>query len=567
MRVHDLAKQLGVVAKDVIDILEAMGHTDKTHASSLLPAQVAEVETRLRAAKTKAKAAAPHAPVKPRVGAGASTPAGKPSPLAKPRPAGPGTAGTQDRKSRIQHSFLQRHMAQRQRSLKGTTLAEEEPEITIQIIEEVEPPKPASPPEPKVATPPPSAAGKSAVESPSAPTRPSSTLEPVLPVVAEITDVPESGKGAPPKKKSGRRKGGPVDAKEAERVAKKKSSMAKGRQKDYTREVIVDGIETLDIIEQAKPLPAPVIKRHPGAPQRRMRSVAPSKGKKTIRREKKERREQQQLEKQRMEEVAAKTVVINEATTVADLADSMRIPVTELISRLMGLGVIAAKNQRLDREIIDLICQEYGFSVQEGSLLEVGSIFSREDIDRLEDLLPRAPVVTIMGHVDHGKTKLLDAVRNSNIVAGEAGGITQHIGAYDVNLVNGRVVFLDTPGHEAFTAMRARGALVTDVVVLVVAADDGVMPQTIEAIHHAKAAGVPIMVAVNKIDLPAADPTRVLSQLSEHGLIPEAWGGKTPVVEISALKRQGIDGLMELLLLEAEVLELKANPKRKAKGN
>ena len=263
--------------------------------------------------------------------------------------------------------------------------------------------------------------------------------------------------------------------------------------------------------------------------------------------------------------VVAKSIDIMNTITVSDLAKKMNIKASEIISKLFSMGSMVTMNESIDSETAQIIASEYGCEVHIIDLYEE-TVISREE-DREEDLVPRAPIVTVMGHVDHGKTKLLDAIRQTNVVAGEFGGITQHIGAYKVNIPGkGDVVFLDTPGHAAFTLMRARGAQLTDIVVLVVAANDGVMPQTLEAIDHAKAAKCPIIVAINKIDLPEAKPERVMQQLSEKGLVPEEWGGDTMYCQISALKKEGIDTLLETILLQAEIMELKANPNCRAEG-
>ncbi len=232
----------------------------------------------------------------------------------------------------------------------------------------------------------------------------------------------------------------------------------------------------------------------------------------------------------------------------------------------MLLGVMATINQELDKDTIELIASEYGVETEEVIVLEETELEKYEEPDKEEDLEIRPPVVTIMGHVDHGKTTLLDSIRKTKVVEGEAGGITQHIGAYQIEENGKKITFLDTPGHAAFTTMRARGAEVTDITILVVAADDGVMPQTVEAINHAKAAEVPIIVAVNKIDKESANPDRVMQELTEYGLVPEAWGGETIFVPLSALTGKGIDELIEMILLVSEVEELKANPNRQAKG-
>ena len=262
---------------------------------------------------------------------------------------------------------------------------------------------------------------------------------------------------------------------------------------------------------------------------------------------------------------AKRIIKIFEVITVADLAKKMGVKASEIIKKLMELGVMVNINQVIDADTAALIASEYNYEVENVSL-EFEQEFEEEEKEAPEKLIRRAPVVTIMGHVDHGKTTLLDAIRETNVTGQEAGGITQHIGAYSVSLDNGDIVFLDTPGHEAFTAMRARGAQVTDIVVLVVAADDGVMPQTVEAINHAQAAKVPIIVAINKIDKPNADPLRVKQALTEYNLVPEEWGGDTIFVEISAKKRIGIKELLEFILIKAEEMDLKANPEKLGRG-
>jgi translation initiation factor IF-2 len=258
-----------------------------------------------------------------------------------------------------------------------------------------------------------------------------------------------------------------------------------------------------------------------------------------------------------------KKIPFNEMMTVKDLAAAMVVKIPDVIKKLLSLGTPASINQRIEFDTAVMLADAFGFD------MELKSIYVdevKELEDPVENLRPRPPVVTVMGHVDHGKTSLLDAIRTTSVVKSESGGITQHIGAYQVKFSKGSITFLDTPGHEAFTAMRARGALVTDIVVLVVAADDSVMPQTIEAIDHAKAANVPIVVAINKVDLPTANVQKVKQELSQYNLIAEDWGGKTVMVEVSARTGHNIDKLLEMILLEAELLELKANPDRPAKG-
>ncbi|MBQ9536940.1 MAG: translation initiation factor IF-2 [Desulfovibrionaceae bacterium] len=264
---------------------------------------------------------------------------------------------------------------------------------------------------------------------------------------------------------------------------------------------------------------------------------------------------------------AKRKVKIVEFITVAEMAKQMGLKATELIKVLLAsFGVMATINQALDYDTASLVAQEFGYEVERTGFSEEEYLANKAE-DNPENLKPRPPVVTIMGHVDHGKTSLLDAIRKSHVTSGEAGGITQHIGAYHVKTKRGDIVFLDTPGHEAFTAMRARGAQITDLVILVVAADDGVMEQTREAINHSKAAKVPIMVAVNKMDKPGADPDRVLRELAELGLQPEDWGGDTIVAKVSAKTRQGLDELLEMVALQSEIMELKANPDKPARGH
>ena len=283
------------------------------------------------------------------------------------------------------------------------------------------------------------------------------------------------------------------------------------------------------------------------------------------RKDKREQVQQRQMEALEQEMAESKVLKLTEFVTANELATMMNIPVTQVIATCMNVGMMVSINQRLDAETINIVADEYGFSTDFVSA-EVAQQISEEK-DKEEDLVPRAPIVTVMGHVDHGKTSLLDYIRKSNVIAGEAGGITQHIGAYNVKLDDGRhITFLDTPGHEAFTAMRARGAQVTDIAIIIVAADDNVMPQTKEAIAHATAAGVPIVFAINKVDKPAADPERIKQELAQMNFLVEDWGGKYQSQDISAKQGIGVPELMEKVLLEAEMLDLKANPNRKATG-
>ncbi len=295
----------------------------------------------------------------------------------------------------------------------------------------------------------------------------------------------------------------------------------------------------------------------PGKKEKTKEKAAPSR---------KSRKERQEEKRAAMQKERKPKIRFEDQITVGELAEQIEATPARLITSLMEMGVMANVNQPLSSDAVELLAEEYGFDVEYIEDPVEKELLEDEEVDRSKEVL-RKPVVTVLGHVDHGKTSLLDAIRKANVTAGEAGGITQHIGAYQVQLNEGKkVVFLDTPGHEAFTAMRARGAQVTDIAVLVVAADDGVMPQTVEAINHAKAAAVPILVAMNKIDKAEANPDRVKQQLSEHDLVPEEWGGDTIVVPVSAVKGEGLEELLEMILLLAEVEELKANPDRMARG-
>ncbi|MBQ7697991.1 MAG: translation initiation factor IF-2 [Paludibacteraceae bacterium] len=288
----------------------------------------------------------------------------------------------------------------------------------------------------------------------------------------------------------------------------------------------------------------------------------------------KHKRDRRQLEREKMaeeraeEQAQSKVLKLTEFVTANDLAVMMNVPVTKVIGTCMTLGMMVSINQRLDAETINIVAEEFGFSTEYVDAKVVEDLHADDEAYSEEDMEERCPIITVMGHVDHGKTSLLDHIRNTNVIAGEAGGITQHIGAYNVRLKNGKhLTFLDTPGHEAFTAMRARGAKVTDIAIIIVAADDGVMPQTREAISHAQAAGVPMIFAINKCDKPGANPEKIKEELANMNLLVEEWGGKYQSQDISAKKGTGVFELLEKVLLEAELLDLKANPKRRAKGS
>ncbi len=286
------------------------------------------------------------------------------------------------------------------------------------------------------------------------------------------------------------------------------------------------------------------------------------------RRDKRDAAVKREHELMEQEELESKVLKLTEFVTANDLANMMDVSVTEVIGTCMSIGLMVSINQRLDAETINIVAEEFGYKTEYVSADVVEAINADEEDDNEEDWVARPPIVTVMGHVDHGKTSLLDNIRSANVIAGEAGGITQHIGAYNVKLQNGRrITFLDTPGHEAFTAMRARGAKVTDIAIIIVAADDNVMPQTIEAINHASAAGVPIVFAINKIDKPHANPEKIKEELANMNYLVEDWGGKYQSQEISAKKGIGVEELLEKVLLEADLLDLKANPKKRAVGS
>lgn len=343
-------------------------------------------------------------------------------------------------------------------------------------------------------------------------------------------------------------------AREVDSTQKKPTNNVKTEQKNKEKkDMTVDDYENLERTDKVKKVKkAQTIKKN----EKSNKKGKPYNQKKSGNQD---RKKDEQLEPK-------KPVKIGDSISVKDLSEKIGKPVVEIIKKLLLIGVVATINQDLDFDTASLIALEYGITVEKAIQKDNEELLLNDTEDKPEDLKSRPPVVTIMGHVDHGKTSLLDAIRQTNVIATEAGGITQHIGAYTVNIEGKKIAFLDTPGHEAFTAMRARGAKVTDIAILVVAADDGVMPQTIEAINHAKAANVTIIVAINKIDKPGANPDRVKQELTEHGLLVEDWGGDTICVPVSAKKRIGIENLLEMILLVAEMQELKANPNRKAKG-
>jgi translation initiation factor IF-2 len=384
------------------------------------------------------------------------------------------------------------------------------------------------------------------------------------PTVVGKIDLPVAKKKEPVASSSDM--GGPKK-KKRKRIRKDIPGQVPDREKPSTG-VSRDSADTSDFHKKKRPLRPEVneedVQKQIKDTLARLTSKGKSKGSKH-RREKRDILSQRNLEQMEREEEEKSVLQVTEFVTANELATMMNVPVTNIISTCMSLGLFVSINQRLDAETIALLAEEYGFKVKFISVEVQESI--KEEEDSPEDLTPRPPIVTVMGHVDHGKTSLLDFIRKTNVIAGEAGGITQHIGAYTVKLDESKVItFLDTPGHEAFTAMRARGAKITDVAIIVVAADDNVMPQTVEAINHAQAAGVPLVFAINKIDKPGANPEKIKEELSKMNILVEDWGGKYQSQEISAKQGKNIELLLEKVLLEAELLDLKANPNKKASG-
>jgi translation initiation factor IF-2 len=389
-----------------------------------------------------------------------------------------------------------------------------------------------------------------------------------LPVVKETAKKPAAGSNlATDKKKRKRIRKGGLSQEEIKKVGKEQSAIAREKAKE----------------KYGDPRAKKPVTHSPGKPRHELTEEEiqaqiketlarlSEKGNKSktskYRREKREEIRDRMAEKAEMMEADKKVLKVAEFVSANQLAQMMNVPVTQIISTCMALGLFVSINQRLDAETISIVAEEFGHSVEFGTAEDLEAI-SEDDKDSPEDLISRPPIVTVMGHVDHGKTSLLDFIRKANVVAGEAGGITQHIGAYNINLPSGRsITFLDTPGHEAFTAMRARGAKLTDIAIIVIAADDSIMPQTREAINHAQAAGVQMIFAINKIDKPGANPDKIREALSVMNILVEEWGGKYQAQEVSAKMGKNIDLLLEKVLLEADMMDLKANPKRNATGS
>ncbi len=552
IRIYELARELNLTNKELVEKLQAQGYPVKSHMSAVDESDLEEIKAKLKG-KSKKQEKLEEKRIKPtvirrrrirvakkRVKVEEATPSETEEPEVAPEPTAEAEAQTEPEvevettsEAQLETTPEPVEEAQPEEPRESTpeTIAEAPAEATP-LEKESEPVKPAKPLKKKkqeaaakiikLPEKPPPVARKAAK-----PATPRPTKRPSRPLAAgppkTITDAP-----AKDKKKKGRKKAGAADP--DRKFLKKKIS--------FRRKEVVEGKDLYS-----------------------GRSKRPRRGKKGAK---------ARFEKGLQTEITTpkaikRRIKIDDTIILAELAKRMGIKANEMIAKLMSLGVMATVNQTIDFDTAVLVSTEFGYEVERAAFEEDKMLIA--EVDEPQNLSGRPPVVTIMGHVDHGKTSLLDVIRKTRVTEMEAGGITQHIGAYNVATPKGQIVFLDTPGHEAFSAMRSRGAQVTDIVVLVVAADDGVMPQTIEAINHSKAAEVPIIVAVNKIDKDNAEPERVQRELSENGLVPEGWGGDTIFANVSAKQNTGIDELLELILLQSEMLELKANPDKLARGH
>ncbi len=541
-RIHDLAAEFGISSEQLIGLLKEMDIFVRSHLSPLKPEQVALMRARWEREKRKLKE--PAATPKRRRAARTAEPVvavAEVRPKRRRRTAAEVAAAEAEAQVEAARELKAREALE---VSKGLELEEEEPaaarsleERAAALFKEVPALEEARAEQPAAVSPPAASAAPSAAGAPSAVPRP------VIPTPVRPKPVASAAPGGavPPRPVASAVPGaGPVEERRREKGKKRK----KGKKSLVDQEAVAQNIS------------------------RTLASIKGPVGKKGVRhRDEGPSFRDLQEERRREEKEREKTLVrVTEFITVSELANILKVPPTQIVTfAFKELGQMVTINQRLDFDMIELIASAFGFqAVQEEEYVQAPA---EEGVEEEAQLLPRAPVVTVMGHVDHGKTSLLDYARKTNVVAGEAGGITQHIGAYQLTLRNGRsITFLDTPGHEAFTAMRARGAQVTDIVVLVVAADDAIMPQTIEAISHAKNAGVPIVVAINKIDLPTANVQKVKQDLLAHGVVLEEFGGTTLATPISAKTGKNVDELLDQILLQAELLDLKANPGRRAQG-
>jgi len=580
LRVNELAGEFGITSDELMTMLRSMDVPVRSHLSQLSDEQIARLRARWEREKRARQEKPAAAPTRRRRGTATAASAAAPAaatPVPEATPDAPAAAGPSRRRRKAADIAAAAEVS-----------AAHEAEVAAQAATNIEPAVSRLEEELLVADPAPEAAPRQPLEesrmtgysSPPTPARPPAPRAPDQNTYGRSGDAttagpaqaprpangadwqrprpvvpgpprpkPASSGGYPPRPIASAAPGGVQQSSSGSGLAPRRDDKRGGKRKKGKRGAVDQEAVTANISKTMTAMR--------GAPARRgaRRSDEPS--------------YREEIEAQRAAEVEReKTIVrVNEFITVSELGASLKVPPTQIVAFAMkNLGLMVTINQRLDFDQIELIASELGFqAVREAAYAVADS--ADETADLREDLVSRPPVVTIMGHVDHGKTSLLDYIRKANVVAGEAGGITQHIGAYHVTLANGKTItFLDTPGHEAFTAMRARGAQVTDIVVLVVAADDQVMPQTIEAISHAKNAGVPMVIAINKIDLPAANVPKVKQELLQHGVVLEEFGGTTLATEISAKKGTNVPDLLEQILLQAEILDLKANPNRRASG-
>ncbi len=573
IRVYELARELNTTNKELIERLRELDYDVKSHMSAFDEEELDTIKKRLRGKNEEvavevtrvrptvirrrkkqvpAEEAESEEPLAEEAEAPQAAAPEEAEPAAPEEEEAPAEEAGQAAEAETQGASAEVQEPVESEAAPEPTEAEAEPEVTVEETAaetektvEAEPDAPAAEgapeqePEPeKEASTKPAKKKKGKKEAPAKIIKlpvgpPPETLKPSTPKPAP-SEGPEPGKVVPiepgrPENKKGRKK--TEEAPRDKKFFKKKIS--------FRRKEVIEG---QDLYDESKAR---------GKKGRKAAKAKPAKGQKT------------QITTPK---AIKRRIKIDEAIMLSDLAKRMGIKAGEMIKKLMAMGVMATVNQTIDFETASVVAAEFGYEAEKAAF-EEEAVLSAEAEDDPGKLVGRPPVVTIMGHVDHGKTSLLDVIRKTKVTEMEAGGITQHIGAYSVPTDRGRISFLDTPGHEAFTAMRARGAGVTDIVVLVVAADDGVMPQTVEAINHSRAAGVPIIVAVNKIDKANADPEKVTRQLAESGLVPEDWGGDTIFVHVSAKQKTGIEDLMEMILLQAEVLELKANPDKFARGH
>ncbi len=569
-RVHELAKELGLENKDLIAHLERLGITVKSHASTLEDHEIERIKEDLQAKSprqiveeriktTVIRRRAVRAPLE----------AGEEAPEEKEEKPESEKAAPEEAPAKEPAAQAAPEVSEVQKGVK------EEPHVTAapavgEEAKKTEPP--AEAPKPATAEGPIEASTEEAPTQPVAevkPVRPDPIILPVkppkqppiiLPVKPpmmsrhKITRPEERKDGPATRSAQPSKPGEKMIAPPADKTVKREFEKPKKKGKGPVEVFIEEGKETPRRKALDKKIDKKVVKDDDDrevifSKWREEKKAAPIKMKKT---------------EITVPKAIKRRIRIGESITTGELAKRMGVKAGDVINKLIGMGVMATINQSIDFDIATLVASEFSFQVEKVDV-EFDDTMLKPEISE-ENLKPRAPIVTIMGHVDHGKTSLLDAIRQTNVIDGEAGGITQAIGAYHVHINNRDIVFLDTPGHEAFTAMRARGAQVTDIVVLVVAADDGVMDQTVEAINHSKVAGVPIIVAINKIDKPGADPGKIQQALTEYGLLSEAWGGDTIFCEVSAKKKIGIEELLEMILLQADVLELKADPSLSARG-